>query len=66
MRLTLSLLGLELDVTFGRAIAAEDEDQGAALNGGTTGSTPMGFTAQWAAPEDIPLPQRTPPWDDEE
>lgn len=65
MRVTIAALGFELDVTFGPTAAAVD-DPAAAMNGGTTASTPMGFVAQWPAPEDIPLPQRTPPWDDEE
>jgi hypothetical protein len=50
MRVTISALGLELDITFGPATDdTADEDQGAALNGGTLGSSEMvvGFTRTW-------------------
>lgn len=65
MRLTLALLGLELDVTFGPV--DEPATDGASLDGGTTGSIgPVGFTQPVSNVEDVPMPQRTPAWDEPE
>lgn len=49
MRLTLQLLGLELDVTLGPADAPSPapDDQGASLNGGTTASYPVGYAPSY-------------------
>jgi hypothetical protein len=49
MRLTLLLLGLELDVTLGPATTADEPDPAAALNGGNLSSSEMtvGFTPRW-------------------
>lgn len=43
MRLTLALLGWELDITLGPE-SPEAEDAGSSLDGGTTASTPIGFS----------------------
>ena len=56
------LLGHTLDLSLEPTAADEDE---APTNQGDTGGTWVGFAVH-ATPEDIPLPQRTPPWDDEE
>lgn len=65
MRLTLALLGLELDVTFGLAAVEVEDDPAAALNGGTLTSYPISFTP-WPCPEEVPMPQHTPAWDEPE
>lgn len=66
MRLTIALLGLELDLSFGIAAVDEDEDPAAALNGGTLSSYPITWTGNYGTPEEAPLPQRTPAWDEPE
>jgi hypothetical protein len=52
MRLTLTLLGLELDLTLGRQTPDTDDDVW--VDCGATGSTPVGFTRsphpEWDAP----------------
>ena len=63
MRLTLSALGLELDVSFGIATDAEPDEYGRDL--GYTSGTFVGFSPH-VTPEDCPLPQRTPAWDEPE
>jgi hypothetical protein len=62
MRLTLVLLGHTLDLSL-EATATEEDDTFTLL--GDTGGTWVGF-AHHATPEDVPLPQRTPPWDEPE
>jgi hypothetical protein len=66
MRLTALLWGLELDVTFGLAVEQADEDEGAALNGGTLGAFPISFFGDYPAVEECPLPMRDNGWGDEE
>lgn len=65
MRLTIALLGFELDLTFGPATTASEDDPAAALNGGTLAAYPMGFT-HWPVPEEIAAPQHCPSWDEPE
>lgn len=67
MRFTASILGLELDITFGPATetAAEDDPSGA-LNGGTLASTPMTFFPSPATPMEWQPPERTIPWGPED
>lgn len=65
MRVTASLLGWTMDWSLSPD-AAEDTDEGAALNGGTLAAYPVGFTHAMAIPEEVVMPQRTPAWDDEE
>jgi hypothetical protein len=48
MRVTIAALGLELDITFGpETDDTADDDPGAALNGGTLGSTPVGYAPSY-------------------
>jgi hypothetical protein len=63
MRLTLVLLGHTLDLSLEANAADADTNS---LDGGTTASTNVLYFGRYDTPEDIPLPQRTPPWDDEE
>ena len=46
MRLTIRFLGLEL-LTFEASTDEAEVDAECDLSGGTTGSTPMGFTPSW-------------------
>ena len=64
MRLTLTMLGLELDISFGIAGEAEDENDPGRDLGYTAGSF-VGF-APHVAPEEVPMPQHTPSWDEPE
>lgn len=66
MRLTIALLGLELDLTFGPATAEEAEDEAAALNGGTLASTPISFVGTYDVPADLPWVERDNGWGDED
>ena len=61
MRLTVALLGWSLDLSL-EPTTTEDE---APTNQGDTGGTWVGFAVH-ATPEDVPLPQRTPAWDEPE
>ncbi len=49
MRMTLTALGFELDVTLGPAAAAAEDDRARDLSGGTTASTELvvGSTETW-------------------
>jgi hypothetical protein len=62
MRVTVSMFGLELDVTFGVPTPVEGEP---GLDLGYTAGSFVGFAAH-VTPEDAPLPQRTPAWDEPE
>jgi hypothetical protein len=67
VRLTIALLGLELDLTFGMAgVEAEDEDPAAALNGGTTAAYPISFVGSFEPVDECALPMRNNGWGDEE
>lgn len=66
MRLTLSALGFELDLSFGPASDEDTAVEGADLSGGTLGSIGPVTTVGFTTPEDVPLPQRTPAWDEPE
>jgi hypothetical protein len=68
MRLTIALLGFELDMTLGPAAAddAADEDPAAALNGGTLASQPISFVGTYDVPEEVSAPQHCPSWDEPE
>ncbi len=61
MRLTLNLLGLELDITFGIATTEDPDEPGRDL--GYTAGSFIGF-APHVASEMVPLPQHTPSWDE--
>ena len=63
MRLTLALLGWTWDWSLE---PTTPEAEAHSLDGGLLASTPVGFTAAYPVPEEVPLPQRVPPWDDEE
>lgn len=64
MRVTIAVLGWTFDWSI-EPTAAETE--GNSLDGGTTASYgPIGFTASWPTVEEVPMPQRTPAWDDDE
>lgn len=65
MRVTVCLLGFELDLTLGPA-TTDDSDDGSALNGGTLASTPISFVTSWPVPEEIPIQPHTPAWDEPE
>lgn len=58
MRLTIALLGFTFDASIEPTAADEDR-------AGDTTSYPVGF-ARHSPPEEIPLPQRTPAWDEPE
>lgn len=62
MRLTLTMLGLELDISFGIAGEAEDENDPGRDLGYTAGSF-VGFSPHVQG-EDVALPQRVPVWDE--
>lgn len=47
MRLTIVLLGHTLDLSLEPTAADEDPSPDASMDGGTTASTPMGFTPPW-------------------
>lgn len=61
MRLTLAILGWTWDLS----LEPTADDEGNSLDGGTTSAYPISFTA-WPQPEDAPMPQRTPAWDEPE
>jgi hypothetical protein len=63
MWLTLSLLGWTMDWSIEPTATEAADDPLRDL--GATGVTFVGF-AQHATPEDVPLPQRTPAWDEPE
>lgn len=60
----IAALGWELDLSFGTATT--EDDPAAALNGGTLASTPVGFTAAYQVPEEVPYQPHTPAWDEPE
>ena len=62
MRLTLTLLGLELDLSLGRPTADEEPDPLRDL--GTTGCYPITFAGAYDVPEEVPYQQHTPAWDE--
>lgn len=66
MRVTIALLGYELDITLGLADATSpaSDDTGEALNGGTTSGYFVGFTPHDG--QDVAMPQRCPAWDEPE
>jgi hypothetical protein len=65
MRLTLSLLGLELDLSFGLAgVDAEEADPLRDL--GTTGHYPVSFVGSYEGVDECSLPMRNNGWGDEE
>lgn len=62
MRLTLTVLGFDLDVSLGPSATA---DETCSLDGGTTASIgPISFVSTPGAVEDVPMPQRVPAWDE--
>jgi hypothetical protein len=69
VRVTLSLLGWELDLTLGPADAPSPapDDEASSMDGGTTASYPISFTATYEMPEEFGIPQRvlTAPVEDE-
>jgi hypothetical protein len=64
MRLTLELLGWTFDWSLAQTTEAED-DAASALNGGTLAAYPVGFTAAFEMPDEMPLPMRNNGWGDE-
>jgi hypothetical protein len=66
MRLTLALLGWELDLSLAPSDAPTPVPDGASLDGGTTASYPVGFTAAYDVPADLPWVERNNGWGDEE
>ena len=63
MRLTLTVLGIELDLSLG--LATTEPEAEAPVDQGYTTSTPTGFTARYDQPDEIPLPMRNNGWGDE-
>lgn len=57
MRLTIVVLGWTFDWTAEPTATDEPEDTARDLSGGSTGSTPMGFTAQWGDQRWQPSPE---------
>jgi hypothetical protein len=60
--MTVSMFGLELDITFGIPTPVEE---GPGRDLGYTAGSFVGFAAH-VTPEDAPMPQRTPAWDEPE
>lgn len=62
MRLVIRLLGTEVFAVETGPEAVVEEDDGAAMNGGTTYSTPMGFVSRMDKPDEADFPDRV-AWD---
>jgi hypothetical protein len=63
MRLTFQLLGLELDVTFGPAETASEDDPLRDL--GATGHYPVGFVANHDMPDEAAIHRPCSPFEDD-
>lgn len=63
MRLTLALLGFEMDLTFGPATTASEDDPLRDL--GATGSTPVGFVVAHEIPDEAAIHRPCSPWEDD-
>lgn len=58
MRFALRFLGLELLSIEASTDETPEYDTARDLSGGTTASTPVGFTARWELTDDAELPER--------
>lgn len=64
MRVTVCLLGFELDLTLGPATEAETAAMDATTDRGYFTSQPISFSGQASEPAEWQPPDRTLPWDE--